>query len=133
MKKLERLSINVRSTIGLSLILVFLGLGSCPVKKAFHALLEESSGKEQTQDRFDKARSSVNITCNSADNSISQKLSLPERAFTLSHSPEFFLTTFLRFDFPSLDRGYKLKYNQELSSINPDAVPVYLRNRILLI
>ena len=127
------LSRNIKSTIGFSLIFVFLGLGSCPVKKAFHAFLEEVSGKVQNQDRNDRAKNSVNITCNSADDSLTQKLSLPEREFTLSHSPGFFLTTFLRFDFPSFEKGYNLKHDLEITSSYPDAVPVYLRNRILLI
>lgn len=126
------LSRNVKSTIGFSLIFLFLGLGSCPVKKAFHAFLEELSGKEQNQDIFNRTKISVNVQC-SADDSLTQKLSLPEPEFTLSHSPDFFLPTLLSFDFSSFEKGYNLKYNLEITSSYPDAVPVYLRNRILLI
>lgn len=131
-ERILTLSRNIKSTIGFSLIFIFLGLGSCPVKKAFHAFLEEVSGKVQIQDRFDRAKNLVNLACNSADDSLTQKF-LPEREFTLSHSPDFFLTTFLRFDFSSFEKGYNLKYDLDITSSYPDAVPVYLRNRILLI
>lgn len=123
------LSRYLKTTIGFSLILVFLGLGSCPVKKAF---LEEFSGTEQNQDIFNGTKISVNVKC-SADDRLTQKLSLPEREFTLTHSPYFFLPTFLRFDFSSFEKGYNSKYDLEITSSYPDAVPVYLRNRLLLI
>lgn len=126
------LSRNIKSTIGFSLIFVFLGLGSCTVKKAFHIFLEEFPGTAQNQDMFNSTKISVNIKC-SADGSLTQKLSLPERGFTLSHSPYFFLPTFLRFDFPTFEKGYNLKYDLEIAYSYSDAVPVYLRNRILLI
>ena len=130
--KLRQPSGYLRSLSAFMLIVGFLVLGSCPLKKAIHTLVKGSGQTEQAGAGHEKNLASV--ICLGSENSFIKKMALPERQ-TETTSPAFIAIIFTTFWtiwslFRSQAHDFSFRDGSP-ESISP--VPVYLRNRVLLI
>ena len=122
----------LRSLSAFMLIVGFLAFGSCPLKKAIHTLIYGSNQTEQAGAGHEKNLASV--ICLGSENSFTKKMALPERQIEVT-SPAFIAIIFTTFWaiwslFRSEAHAFSFRGTSP-ESISP--VPVYLRNRVLLI
>lgn len=129
MKHTERLSQTTSAAIALLLIVVFLGLGSCPVKKAFHTVLGSPALS------LHAGKGPVAAACSGAEKSFSQDLSSPQPGVTFTPSllPAGFLSSFPDFGIAPLAGKQQALYSGSRALLHLKTVPVYLKNRSLLI
>ena len=131
-KRLKLSSDIFRSLSVFVLILSFVVLGSCPLKKAIHTLVKDSV--ESTNHDTGTEKSLSQVVCAGTENTFSKKLAMPERVTELS-APAFTAIIFTAFWAAwSLLAPESSNFTfQEPSLLVLDSVPTYLRNRILLI
>lgn len=114
------------------LIISFLVLGSCPLKKAIHVYLNGTNQTEQTGGGQGKNLASV--ICVGGESSFSKKMSLPERP-TEANAPLF--TAVLITAFWAISAMFKsdslILFSREREPLPLYSVPLYLRNRTFLI
>ena len=131
-KRLKSSSDIFRSLSVFVLILSFLVLGSCPVKKAIHTLIK--GGIESTNQGTGTEKNLAQIFCAGTENTFGKKLAMPERITTVS-APAVTAVIFTVF-WAAWSLLWPESSNftfQEPSLLVLDSVPTYLRNRILLI
>lgn len=120
---------KTRSMAAFALILLFLTLGSCPVKKVFQFSFFSNAPTEQKAGT--EASGRIDVSCTYSEKSVVKAPVQPDRASNpVPPAPEFLIfTALLLLLLPvSLTRAYPV-----LSPENLQPVPVYLRNRTLLI
>jgi hypothetical protein len=129
MKHTERLSKTTSSAIALLVIVVFLGLGSCPVKKGFHTLLGSAALSQ------DSGKGSIAAVCSGVEKSLSENLNLPQQAFTFIAPllPADFLSGFPDLGIAPLAGKQQAMYAGSRPLLHLKTVPLYLRNSSLLI
>jgi hypothetical protein len=129
MKHTERLSKTTSSAIALLVIVVFLGLGSCPVKKGFYTLLGSAALSQ------DSGKGSIATVCSGVEKSLSENLNLPQQAFTFTPPllPADFLSSFPDLGIAPLAGKLQAMYAGSRPLLHLKTVPLYLRNRSLLI
>lgn len=120
---------NTPSAIVLLLIIVSLGLGSCSVKKAIHTLL----AAERSQQAPGKGGAAA--VCTGWEESLGQDLSLPQPASSWAPPllPAFFLSGFPDFGIAPGAGKQQAKHSGSRWLLHLKTVPLYLRNRSLLI
>ena len=112
-----------------ALILLFLTLGSCPVKKVFQFSFFSNAPTEQKAGT--EASGRIDVSCTYSEKSVVKAPVQPDRASNpVPPAPEFLIFTALMLLLlpVSLTRAYPVLYPETLQP-----VPVYLRNRTLLI
>lgn len=129
MKQTERLSKTTTSAIALLLIIVFLGLGSCSVKKGFHTLLGSAAFSQ------DSGKGSIAAVCSGVEKSLSENLNLSQQAFTFTPPllPAEILSSFPDLGIGPLAGKQQAMYAGSCLLLHLKTVPLYLRNRSLLI
>lgn len=107
---------------------MFLLLGSCPAKKAFQSFLDPLP-KEQSA--LGKGKSALSSPC-TTDNSFAEQIALSERTLTVN-STFLVLAVFFVFPFPFINERLNKSFYRVFVKAAPDPVPVFLRNRSILI
>lgn len=130
--KLKVSSGFLRSLSAFMLIVSFLALGSCPLKKAIHTLIYDSNQTEQAGAGHEKNLASV--ICLGSENSLTKKMALPERQ-TETTAPALIAIIFTAFwAIWSLFRSEAHAFSfRDATPERISPVPAYLRNRALLI
>ena len=132
MQKLEKLTQYLRSAVILSLVFMLLGLGSCQAKRSFHALLGSVADTEQRD--YDSGQASLRvISCSSNENEIKRHLQVPGHALSINHAVGQLAADLFLFKNPAIESGKGIFFNRQLIPSYPSTIPVYLRNRSILI
>jgi hypothetical protein len=128
-KQLKGYFENFRFLSVFFLVVSFLVLGSCPMKKSLQVLLNDSAQTEHSGPGHGKSLASV--LCVGGESSFSKKLALPERPID-ANAPLFtaLIITAFWYSFKSDSREVFLG---ESNSSSYQPVPLYLRNRTFLI
>ena len=132
MLKLEKLTQYLRSAVILSLVFMLLGLGSCQAKRSFEALLGSVADTEHLDNESGQGNLTV-ISCSSYDNDIKRHLQVPGHALSINHAVGQLAADLFLFKNPAIDSGKGISFNRQLIPSYPSTIPVYLRNRSILI
>jgi len=128
----KQFSGNFRSLSVFALIVSFLMLGSCPLKRAVQVMLDRSVETEHTGVKHKNSFTSV--VCLDSESSFSNKMSLPERQAENSASV-FTAILFTAFWFVwSLFKSDSQFFRfRDFRSVSLESVPLYLRNCTFII
>jgi hypothetical protein len=127
----KQFSGNFRSLSVFALIVSFLVLGSCPLKRAVQVMLDRSVETEHTGVKHKNSFTSV--VCLDSESSFSNKMSLPERQAENSASvftAVLFTAFWVVWLFKSDSQFFRFR---DFRSVSLESVPLYLRNCTFII
>lgn len=130
--RLKQFSGKFRILSVFALVISFLVLGSCPLRKAVQALVDRSVDTERGALKQTNSLSSV--VCVDSESSFINKMTLPERQV---ENKDFIINAFLLITFLSVWSLFKLDSqlfrvrNLRFGSLR--SVPLYLRNNTFII
>ena len=132
MQKIEKLSQYLRSAVTLCLVFMLLGLGSCQAKRSFEALLGFATDTEHRDNDSGQVNLTV-ISCSGNENEIKRHLQVPGHALSINHAVGQLAADLFLFKNPAIESGKGISFNRQLILSYPSTIPVYLRNRSILI